>query len=388
MKDFSATEMLAKLVSFDTTSWKSNLDLIDFVTAYLKDHGISSRVFYNEGKTKANLMATIGPDDRLGIMLSGHTDVVPVAEQNWSHDPFDMVEKSGLLYGRGTCDMKGFIACVLAAVPDFVAADLREPLHLAFSYDEEVGCTGVMSLVEHVREMPHRPRACIVGEPTSMKVVNSHKGIFHLLTRIYGLEAHSSTDRGLNAVMYGAEMISFLNGLAREMAARTPMIDGFDPPYTTVHVGRIKGGTAANITPAYCEFEWDFRPIPGADQDEVLIRFNTHVAEVILPAMTAKAADYAKVETDILALVPSLLPQSGSTAESLVLALANQNAVEVVSYGTEAGLFQATGGVPTVVCGPGSILQAHKPDEYIARSEITACTEFLDRLRAVMKGQE
>ncbi len=384
MKDFSATEMLAKLVSFDTTSWKSNLDLIDFVTTYLNDHGVAARTFYNEGKTKANLMATIGPDDRPGIMLSGHTDVVPVAEQNWSHDPFDMVEKAGLLYGRGTCDMKGFIACLLAAVPDFVAADLREPLHLAFSYDEEVGCTGVMSLVEHVREMPHRPRACIVGEPTSMKVVNSHKGIFHLLTRIYGLEAHSSTDRGLNAVMYGAEMISFLNGLAREMAARPPVIDGFDPPYTTVHVGRIKGGTAANITPAYCEFEWDFRPIPGADQDEVLVRFNTYVAEVILPAMKAKAADYAKVETDILAHVPSLLPESGSTAESLVLALANQNAVEVVSYGTEAGLFQATGGVPTVVCGPGSILQAHKPDEYIARSEMIACTEFLDRLRDVI----
>ena len=389
MKEYSTDEMLAKLISFDTTSWNSNLELIDFVKEYLEGYGISSQVFYNEENTKANLMATIGPKDLPGIILSGHTDVVPVTEQNWSHEPFDMVERTGRLYGRGACDMKGFIACVLAAVPKFTKDDLTEPLHLAFSYDEETGCTGVKSLVEHVKAMPIRPRACIVGEPTNMKVVNSHKGIYHLLTRVYGLEAHSSTDRGLNAVMYAAEMISYLNLLADEMKGRIPMVEGFDPPYTTVHVGRIKGGTAANITPAYCEFEWDFRPIPGLNQDEVLDRFNTHVAENILPKMRAQSADHANnktwVETDLLSVVPTLLPETGSSAETLALALANQNDVAVVSYGTEAGIFQATGGVPTVVCGPGSILQAHKPDEYIELTELRACDEFLDRLLNIIK---
>ncbi|VAX08811.1 Acetylornithine deacetylase, partial [hydrothermal vent metagenome] len=290
-------------------------------------------------------------------------------------------------YGGGTCDVQGFIACVLAAVPKFMAAGLKEPLHIALSYDEEVGCTGVMSLVEHVREMRVKPRACIVGEPTNMKVVNSHKGIFHLLTRIYGLAAHSSTDRGLNTVTYAAKMINFLSDLAEEMKSRTPTVEGFDPPYTTIHVGRIKGGTAANITPEYCEFEWDFRPIPdlAGEQDEVLTRFNAYVEDHILPLMRRQDEHSAKVETDILSQVPSLLPESGSTAENLVLALANQNDVHVVSYGTEAGIFQATGGVPTVVCGPGSILQAHKPDEYIEQSELDSCDEFLRRLLDVVK---
>ncbi len=389
MKEYTTPQMLKKLISFDTTSWKSNLELINFISDYLNSYDVPSQIFYNEEKTKANLLATIGPKDGLndgaGIILSGHTDVVSVAEQNWSCDPFDMWESDGKLYGRGTCDMKGFIAAVLVAVPDFVATDLSEPLHLAFSYDEETGCTGVMSIVDHVANMPVRPRACIVGEPTNMKVVNSHKGIFHLLTRLYGKEAHSSTDRGLNTVMYAAEMISFLNILAEEMRGRKPLIDGFDPPYTTVHVGRIKGGTASNITPSYCEFEWDFRPIPRPNPDEVLNRFNAHIEDHILPTMR-KRHDCARVETDVLAVVPPLLPETGSSAESLVLSLANQNDVAVVSYGTEAGHFQATGGVPTVVCGPGNILQAHKPDEYIEQSELRACDQFLKRLLNVMKN--
>ncbi|MBL4612710.1 MAG: acetylornithine deacetylase [Emcibacter sp.] len=392
MKEYSSSEMLAKLISFDTTSWKSNLELIDFVTDYLNGHGVASQVFYNEEKTKANLLATIGPKEVPGIILSGHTDVVPVAEQNWSHDPFEMIEKDGRLYGRGTCDMKGFIACALAAVPVFVQANLAEPLHLAFSYDEETGCTGVMSLVEHVQAMRVRPRACIVGEPTSMRVVNSHKGISHRLTRVYGVESHSSTDMGINAVMYAAEMISFLGKVAHELTTRTPVIDGFDPPYTTVHVGRVKGGTAANITPSYCEFEWDIRPLPGGEAEEVQARFEAYIADHILPSMQGRAAADVKnkigVETEILSNVPPLLPQTGSSAETLVLALANQNDIHVVSYGTEAGLFQATGGVPTVVCGPGSILQAHRPDEYIATTEMTACDDFLGRLLNVIRVQD
>ena len=388
MKEYSTVELLGKLVSHDTTSWKSNLELIDFLVAYLTRYDIQPKVIYNSDRTKANLLATIGPEGRPGIILSGHTDVVPVLEQNWSHDPFDMLARGGRLYGRGTSDMKGFIACVLSAVPKFVRAELAEPLHLAFSYDEETGCTGGKSLVEHVRGMTVKPRACIVGEPTEMKVVNSHKGIFHLLTRVQGLEAHSSTDRGLNAVMYAADMISFLNDLAEEMRQRTPLIDGFDPPYTTIHVGRIKGGTAANITPSYCEFEWDIRPLPGGDQEEVLARFNSYVDGHILPSMRERSKEHARVETNILSHVPSLLPETGSSAETLVLALAGQNDVSVVSYGTEAGIFQATGGVPTVVCGPGSILQAHKPDEYIDLGQLASCDDFLDRLLAMIKKTE
>lgn len=384
MKEYTTEQMLAKLISHDTTSSKSNLELIEFIQGYLTGYGVRSELFHNPAKTKANLLATIGPEDGPGIMLSGHTDVVPVAEQNWSHDPFDMVQRDGRLYGRGTSDMKGFIACVLAAVPKFARAALTEPLYLAFSYDEEVGCTGVKSLVEHVSRMPVRPRACIVGEPTKMKVVNSHKGIYHLLTRIHGREAHSSTDKGVNTVMFAAEMIHFLNKIAVEMSERPPAVDGFEPPYTTVHVGRITGGTAANITPSYCEFEWDFRPIPGPVQDEVLTRFNEYVAQVILPAMLVRSPEHSRVETELLSNVPSLLPQTGSAAETLVLALAGQNKLNVVSYGTEAGIFQGQGGVPTVVCGPGSILQAHKPDEYIEWTELVACDEFLGRLLTIM----
>lgn len=385
MKEYSTEDMLGQLVAFDTTSWKSNLELINFVSAYLQGHGVTARAFFNPEGTKANLLATIGPENIPGIILSGHTDVVPVTEQKWSHDPFDMIRREDKVFGRGTCDMKGFIASVLAAVPSFVGADLKEPVHLALSYDEETGCTGVMSLVEHVKNMPVKPRACIIGEPTSMKVVNSHKGIRNMVTQVTGLEAHSSTDRGINAVMHAADMISYLSELAEEMRQRPPEIEGFDPPYTTIHVGRVTGGTAPNVTPSFCEFEWDCRTIPGSDQEEVLSRFNDFVAAKILPAMDARAPGRGKVTTEVTSHVPALLPETGSSAETLVMALANQNEVEVVSYGTEAGHFQQTGGVPTVVCGPGSILQAHRPDEYIERGQLKACDIFLSRLLDVIK---
>ncbi|MCF8475260.1 MAG: acetylornithine deacetylase [Emcibacter sp.] len=389
MIEYSTNEMLSKLISFDTTSWKSNLDLIDFVESYLKIHHVPTQVIYNEEKSKANIFATIGPDDVAGIILSGHTDVVPVTEQNWSHDPFDMKDSDGRLYGRGTSDMKGFIACVLAAVPRFVRADLKEPLHIALSYDEETGCTGVLSLMDYVSTMPVKARACIVGEPTSMKVVNAHKGVFHLLTRIHGIAAHSSTDQGVNTVMYAADMIAYLNNLAQEMKERIPLVEGFDPPYTTIHVGRIKGGAAANVTPSYCEFEWDFRPMPGPTADEILTRFKSHVTDYILPSMKERCdkhdSDKVTVTTDIMSVVPPLLPQTGSSAETLVMALANQNDVSVVSYGTEAGIFQEKGGIATVVCGPGNIEQAHRPNEYIEKTQLEACDEFLGRLLNVMK---
>ncbi|MDG1997128.1 MAG: acetylornithine deacetylase [Emcibacteraceae bacterium] len=381
----SSIDLLDTLISFDTTSSRSNMELINYVEKYLLSFGVKSQIIRDDVEEKANLLAVIGPRDVSGIMLSGHTDVVPVEGQNWATAPFKMTEITGKLYGRGTCDMKGFIACVLAKVPDFVNTDLKEPIHLAFSYDEETGCTGVHSLVDVVNDMAVKPRACIVGEPTSMKVVNSHKGIRHFLTKVYGHENHSSTDRGVNAISYAAEIVSFIDQIQEEMRGRPAAVEGFDPPYATAHVGRIKGGVAANVTPNYCEIEWDYRPIPGTDEDEIFIRYEKFINEVILPKMRLKSDEYGDVKTDYLAKVPCLFPQSGSSAETLVKHLAEQNSTHVVSYGTEAGIFHQKGGVPAVVCGPGSILQAHKADEYVDISELDACDIFLERLLEVVK---
>ncbi len=385
MKKYSSIEMLSQLIQFDTTSSKSNMQLIDFVEDYLKSFGISSTIIRDKHEEKANLLATFGPADVKGIMLSGHTDVVPVLGQNWETEPFTMTKKDGRLYGRGTCDMKGFIACVLAKIPDFVKADLKEPLHLAFSYDEETGCTGVHSLVDVVNDMSIKPRACIVGEPTSMKVVNSHKGIRHLLTKVYGLENHSSTDRGVNAVSYAAQIVNFLDELQEEFRKRPLLIEGFDPPYATIHVGRMAGGHVQNITPNYCEVEWDYRPIPGTDEDEIYNRYYEFIEGTIIPKMREKSAEFGDVKTDYLAKVPCLFPETGADAETLVKHLAEQNSTTVVSYGTEAGIFHQKGGVPAVVCGPGSILQAHKANEFVEISQLEACDKFLDRLLDVVK---
>lgn len=385
MAIMSSKVMLSELIFFDTTSSKSNMNLINYVEDYLLSFGIKSQIIKDPHEEKANLHAIIGPEDISGIMLSGHTDVVPVKGQNWSTDPFQMTEKDGKIYGRGSCDMKGFIACVLAKVPEFVNANLKEPIHLAFSYDEETGCTGVHSLVDVVRDLTVKPRACIVGEPTSMKVVNSHKGIRHLLTKVYGHENHSSTDRGVNAISYAAEIIGFIDNMQEEMRSRPALVEGFDPPYATVHAGRIQGGVAANITPNYCEIEWDYRPIPGTDEDEVFNRYEEFINEIILPKMRMKSEKFGDIKTDYLAKVPCLFPETGSEAEVLVKHLAEQNSTHVVSYGTEAGIFHQKGGVPAVVCGPGSILQAHKADEYVEISELEACDKFLDRLLDIVK---
>lgn len=381
----SSRDFLNTLINFNTVSSLSNMELIHFIVDYLNDFGISSQLVKDPHEEKANLLAVIGPKGIPGIMLSGHTDVVPVEGQNWATDPFEMTEKDNRLYGRGSCDMKGFIACVLAKIPEFVAADLKEPIYLAFSYDEETGCTGVHSLVDVVNDLAVKPRACIVGEPTSMKVVNSHKGIRHLLTKVYGHENHSSTDRGVNAISYAAEIVTFIDDIQEEMRGRPSDVEGFDPPYCTVHAGRIKGGVAANVTPNYCEIEWDYRPIPGTDEDEIYNRYCDFIDTVILPKMRKRSADYGDVKTDYLAKVPCLFPETGSDAEALVKHLAEQNSTHVVSYGTEAGIFYQKGGVPAVVCGPGSILQAHKADEYIDISELAACDRFLDRLLDIVK---
>ena len=377
---YSPVEMIERLVAFDTTSRESNLPLVHFARDYLASHGVEAALINDETGRKANLYATIGPDDVPGIALSGHTDVVPVDGQPWQTDPFRLVEKDGRLYGRGTADMKSFSAIALAMVPEFVGRNLKTPIHLALSFDEEVGCLGAPLMIERLgAELGPKPKLVIVGEPTDMAVVNAHKGVICFQTRVRGLEAHSSAaHRGVNAVQYAAKLIDFLVDLGEEMEARAAPESGFDPPYTTIHVGTIQGGTAQNIVPLDCAFTWEYRLMPGADPEEIQQRFERFTNETVVPRMHAVDAD-TTVETELVCSVPGLQPDRQSTAEALVMALARTNRTEVVAYGTEAGQFQQAG-IPTVVCGPGSINQAHQPNEYIEMSQVRACEAFLSRL--------
>jgi acetylornithine deacetylase len=379
MRPTSSEDILAALVAFDTTSRDSNIPLIAWVEDYLDTHQIPHfRIDYAPGKT--NLFATIGPDVEGGIVLSGHTDVVPVDGQAWSSDPFTLRVQDGLLYGRGAADMKGFIAVCLSMVPQFKAKPLKVPIHFAFSCDEEVGCRGVVPLVEHMRDHLKRPSAVIVGEPTSMQVVNAHKSATRFSMDVTGHESHSAlTDRGVNAIMAAAEMITEISRVREDFIAVGDPTGRFDPPYSTVHVGVIKGGTANNIVPGHCNFSWEMRLLPGADADFAPGRV-TAVARRLEPAMKAispKAGIAMTKATD----VPGLAPEQNSPAEALALQCAHANATHTVSYCTEAGHFQAIG-IPAVVCGPGSIEQAHKPDEYIAVDQLRKCEAFMARLAA------
>ncbi len=375
----SPIDMIRKLVAFDTTSCNSNLELVDFVVGYLGDHGVASELVFSDDKTKANLYATLGPQRQGGVVLSGHTDVVPVDGQDWWTDPFKVVEKDGRLYGRGTADMKSFFAVALALVPRFLSRELAIPVHFALSYDEEVGCLGAPRLVEQiVRNIPC-PAAVIVGEPTMMKVVNAHKGISAFRTTVTGREAHSSaTDKGVNAVMVAAELVSYISGLADEMKAKGDPSGRFDPPYTTLQVGTIEGGTALNIIPKSCSFVWECRPLPGESVNVLMERFRAFTEQDLLPKLR-KVADEVSITTDILGRVPSFETFENSDAETLALLLAKQNETHAVSYATEAGIFQAAE-IPTIVCGPGDILQAHRPNEFVSISQIEACTAFMHRL--------
>ena len=375
---FTAEEMLARLIAFDTTSRDGNIPLIQFVESYLDGWGVPHfRVDYEAGK-KTNLFATIGPDIAGGIVLSGHTDVVPVDGQPWTSNPFALTVKGERLFGRGTCDMKGFIAVILALVPRFKAAPLKSPIHLALSCDEEVGCKGVRPLVAHMRDHLARPRAVIVGEPTSMQVVNGHKSAVTFSTEVLGHEGHSSlTHHGVNAIMVAGELLGEINRIRTDLIGRGDQTRRFDPPYSTVHVGLIEGGTAKNIIPRRCAFQWETRLLPLADPLEVPERFARFAAQ-LEPAMKA-IAPQAGINTATVNVVPGLAPEEESPAEHLALHLAGANSTNAVSYCTEAGLFQQIG-IPAIVCGPGSIEQAHKPDEFIDISELRKCEVFMSRL--------
>jgi acetylornithine deacetylase len=371
-----ALGLLERLIAFDTESTKSNLALIGFVGSWLKERGVPYVVAPNAKGDKAAMMATIGPMRDGGVVLSGHTDVVPVEGQAWSSDPFALRRDGGRLYGRGACDMKGFDAVALAMIPEFQRARLRYPIHIMLSYDEELTCLGSLDLIRRFgRDFP-KPRAVIVGEPTQMQVADAHKCIATYLTAVHGVEAHSSTPAlGANAIATACELVHALTGLADEYEARGDPSGRFDPGYSTVHVGTIHGGTARNILAKECKFHWEFRGLPGVPYNEAFQRFQRYVDGVALPRLT-RFTSAARIETETEVEVPSLAPDSGSAAETLALRLTQSNRTIAVSYGTEAGHFREAG-IPTIVCGPGSIEQAHQPDEFVDIAQLEACIGFM-----------
>jgi acetylornithine deacetylase len=371
--------MIDRLIAFDTVSSKSNLDLIDFVAESLESHGVASRRSFDVEGGKANLYATLGPDIAGGIVLSGHSDVVPVEGQPWDSDPFQVVARDDRLYGRGTADMKSFLAVALALVPEMLAAELRVPIHLAISYDEEVGCIGVRGLIADVIANLPLPRLVIVGEPTDMKIVNAHKGVTVFRTTVTGKEAHSSQPhRAASAIEAAARLIGFLADLAEEKRAQAPADSRFEPPFTSFNVGTIAGGTAQNIVPRHCSFTWEYRELPGDDGAAILERFTRFAEDQVLPGLRANAPE-AAIVTDSLAGAPALSPEPDSEAEALVRALTGANTTHAVSFAAEAGLFQQAG-FPAVICGPGSIDQAHQANEFIELDQVEACEVVLRRL--------
>jgi acetylornithine deacetylase len=381
-----ARSLLETLVGFDTTSAKSNLALIEFVEHYLKGHGIASTRVPSPDGNKADLFATIGGGKAGGIGLSGHSDCVPVEGQRWTSDPFTLTERNAKLYGRGACDMKGFIACVLAAVPMFKSHKLEEPIHIIISYDEEVGCTGVRPLIDRLGADLPRPRAVIVGEPTSMRVIDSHKRIDSYRTRVTGREAHSSMPGiGVNAIAAAAALIGELERLSAEIAARQND-PRFDPPFTTVSVGTIKGGTAPNIVPKHCEFRWQVRSLPSASPAEVPRDLGAFADASLLPPMR-RVTPEAAIETETYGSVPAFVARPQSEAVALALELTGTNATHAVSYTTEAGLFEQAG-CPSVICGPGDIAQAHAADEYVSLQQLDACTAFLEGLADTLSADQ
>ncbi len=371
--------LLERLIAFDTVSARSNLALIDWVADYLRSHGLAPLILPNAAGTKANLYATIGPDIAGGVVLSGHTDVVPVTDQEWHSDPFTLTARGDRLFGRGTADMKGFLALALAMVPELRARRLSRPVHLAFSYDEEVGCLGVPHLLQYIIGNLPRPVLAVVGEPTMMRPANAHKGVNVFRTTILGKDAHASlTSQGANAILHAARLIRFIDWMADRERRRPDPNPQFDPPHGSLNVGTIEGGTALNIIARRCAFTWDYRPLPADDETVIPSLFARHVAATALPRLWAEWPEGA-IETERMCAVPALRPDPEGPAETLVRRITGANAAGTVPFGTEAGLFQRAG-IPVVVIGPGDIAQAHQPDEYISRTQLAEGQRFLTRL--------
>ena len=373
-------DILRRLIGFDTTSRNSNLELIDFIRDYLRDHGIDSHLYRDGTGRKANLYSTFGANQNgSGLMLSGHTDVVPVDDQDWHSDPFALSERGDNLYGRGACDMKGFVATALALVPRFLETSHNRPMHFGFTFDEEVGCIGAGQLAEQIRGMTTKPAYCVIGEPTSMRVIDGHKGRFAMRCHVHGIEGHSAyPQRACNAVEAAADMIAYVRQMARRLRDEGPHDPAFDPPYSTLQTGTVHGGTALNIVPRHCSFEFEIRNLPSQDPLALASELRDFAAHQILPEMH-RASPEAGIDFEELSHVPGLTPDHDHEFVKSVLAASGGNATHKVSFGTEAGLYQRSG-IPTVVCGPGDIAQAHRPDEFVALDQLARCETFLLRM--------
>ncbi|WNK21043.1 acetylornithine deacetylase [Halomonas piscis] len=387
MSQTSVVDLLAELVAFDTTSHLTNLPLIDFVADYLASHGVASRRIVDETGEKANLYATIGPAERAGVMLSGHTDVVPVSGQNWSVDPFQLTADGERLYGRGTADMKGFLAVVLAAVPALVEAKLAVPVHLAFSHDEEVGCLGVRTLLDDLAHQPVRPAACLVGEPTSMRLATSHKGKLAVRLHLRGKACHSGmAPEGVNAIHAASHLIGWVENKAREKAAEGPFDERFAIAHTTLQVGTVQGGAALNIVPQNCSFDLEIRNVPEDDAEALLAEL-MELASSLEKQMRSSHSE-AGIHLERLTDYPGLSMDDDHGMVEFILALLGERTRERIGFGTEGGLFQRELGLPTLVCGPGSMAQGHQPDEFVTREQLTRCENFLAGLIAALEDPE
>ncbi|MCD5978183.1 acetylornithine deacetylase [Pseudomonas quasicaspiana] len=380
----ASRELLARLVAFDTTSRESNLSLIEFVREYLNGYGVSCELIYNAQKTKANLFATIGPAEVPGIVLSGHTDVVPVDGQSWTFPPFELSEKEGRLYGRGTADMKGYIACVLALVPELIRNTLRMPVHIALSYDEEVGCLGVRSLLEVLGSKPVKPLLCVIGEPTELKPVLGHKGKVAMRCDVHGLACHSAhAPSGVNAIEYASQLINELGRLGKALQAEERQDARFDPPFSTVQIGVIGGGVALNIVPEHCRFDFEVRSLPVEDPRHVISALHAYAQNELLPAMRAVSGQ-SDIRLTELSSYPGLDISMHSQAAELIAEFCGSRSFGTVAFGTEGGLFDQSG-IPAVVCGPGSMAQGHKPDEFISIEQLDACDRMLRQVLAFVR---
>ncbi len=373
--------ILGDLIAFPTISSDSNFEMIGYLAALLESAGAEVWTSSDETGEKANLFATLGPKIDGGIVLSGHTDVVPVAGQDWRTDPFTMVAREGRLFGRGTCDMKGFIAAAVAMAQDFADLPLRRPLHFAFTYDEEIGCFGAQALLNALEKADIKPSVAIIGEPTEMRLIEGHKGCYEYTTTFKGIEGHSSApNAGVSAIEYAVRFVSRLLELRDDVEKSAPPASRFEPPYTTMHAGRIEGGTARNVIAQHCHVDWEIRPVQRQDADHVKAVMKSFVDTTLLPDMT-RHHPAADIVTETICEVDGLQPVSHSEARDIVTELTGANSTDVVAFGTEAGLFQSAG-ISSIICGPGSIAQAHKADEFIEADQLNACLSMLDKLKS------
>ena len=384
----TSLSILEELIGFDTTSCNSNLELIRYVEDYLSQYGVKSILVNDESGKKANLYATIGPSDRGGVMLSGHTDVVPVEGQHWNSDPFVLKQLEGKVFGRGSADMKGFIACVLAWVPQMVTADLQTPIHIALSYDEEVGCIGVRRLLDLMKNMPVVPSMAIIGEPTNMEIVVAHKGKRAIRVNVRGASAHSAyPTEGVNAVEVAAQLVTHICEVQGNIEKNGPFDSGFRVPHTTLHVGTMHGGTALNIVPNECSFDFEIRHLPEHEFDQIISDIKNFALEHLEPKMQLKNSDSGIDFTELFGYPPLFTAPNAPVVEFVRSLLDGEGEAEKISFGSEAGLFSRQIGIPAVVCGPGSILQAHRPNEYVSLDQLKLCDSMLRRLIESLKQE-